>query len=287
MPAAPHAPAVLTTVAALRTHVAAIRATGGTIALVPTMGALHDGHLDLVRLAKTHAQHVVVSIFVNPKQFAPHEDFDRYPRQLEADSAALAPLSVNAIWAPTPAEMYPVGFATKVEPAGAALGLETDFRPHFFGGVATVCCKLFGQVTPDVAIFGEKDYQQLTVLKQMVRDLNLPLAIAGAPTRREADGLALSSRNAYLTPQERAVAPALHRAMTACAASIRTGTPIDTATAAATSAVLAAGFRSVDYIAARDALTLAPIATGNAPMPLRLLAAAWLGKTRLIDNIAI
>jgi len=285
----PTAPAIIDTVSALRAQVAAIRASSGTLALVPTMGALHDGHLDLVRLAKTKADHVVVSIFVNPKQFAPHEDFDRYPRQLEADSAKLAPLAVGVIWAPTPSEMYPAGFATKIEPAGAALGLETDFRPHFFGGVATVCCKLFSQVTPDIAIFGEKDYQQLTVLKQMVRDLNLPLTIIGAPTRREPDGLALSSRNAYLTPTERAIAPALYAAMTACAAAIKSGTPIDTATSTATATVLAAGFRSVDYIAARDAHTLAPVGTGHpkADTPLRLLAAAWLGKTRLIDNISV
>jgi len=185
--------------------------------------------------------------------------------------------------------MYPPGFATKIEPAGAALGLETDFRPHFFGGVATVCCKLFSQVTPDIAIFGEKDYQQLTVLRQMVRDLNLPLTIIGAPTRREPDGLALSSRNAYLTPTERAIAPTLHAAMTACAQAIKSGTPIDTATATAAAAVLAAGFRSVDYIAARDAHTLAPVGPDGpkGDTPLRLLAAAWLGKTRLIDNIAI
>lgn len=283
MPNTP-APAILSTVSALRTHIAAIRKSGGTVALVPTMGALHDGHLDLVRLAKTKASHVVVSIFVNPKQFAPHEDFDRYPRQLEADAAKLIPIAVSAIWAPTPPEMYPDGFATRIEVAGAALGLETQFRPHFFGGVATVCCKLFSQVTPDVAIFGEKDYQQLTVLKQMVRDLNLPLTIIGAPTRREADGLALSSRNAYLSPAERTIAPALHRAMTACASAIKSGTPIPEATATATAAVLAAGFKSVDYIAIRDADTLAePAATS----PLRILAAAWLGKTRLIDNIGV
>ena len=163
-----------------------------------------------------------------------------------------------------------------------SLGLETTFRPHFFGGVATVCCKLFSQVTPDIAIFGEKDYQQLTVLKQMVADLNLPQTIIGAPTRREPDGLALSSRNAYLSPAERATAPALHRALAACATAIKSGTPIPQATATATSTVLAAGFKSVDYIAVRDANTLAD---PSAASPLRILAAAWLGRTRLIDNI--
>lgn len=277
-------PPIVSTVSALRAHIAAIRMRGGTIALVPTMGALHDGHLDLVRLAKADGAHAVVSIFVNPRQFAPHEDFDRYPRQLEADAEKLASVGAGLIWAPTPVEMYPDGFATRLEVGGAALGLETDFRPHFFGGVATVCCKLFSQVTPDVAIFGEKDYQQLCVLKQVVADLNLPLSIIGAPTRREADGLALSSRNAYLTPSEREIAPTLHRALTACAGAIASGVSIGTATATATKSVLASGFSKVDYIAARNARTLADPSPGS---PVRLLAAAWLGKTRLIDNIAV
>ena len=291
------APPISTTVADLRGRIASFRQAGETVALVATMGALHEGHLELVRLAKSKAARAVVSIFVNPRQFAPHEDFDRYPRQIEADAAKLATVSADLIWAPGAAEMYPDGFATRIEVGGAAAGLETDFRPHFFGGVATVCCKLFSQVTPELAIFGEKDYQQLTVLRQMVRDLNLPLAIVGAPTQRDADGLALSSRNAYLTPAERAVAPALHRALQACAASIRAGTPSAEATAAVRAAVLAAGFAKVDYVEARDAATLAVLASprpsrgegqGEGPQqstPLRLLAAAWLGKTRLIDNV--
>jgi pantoate--beta-alanine ligase len=278
-------PPITHTVADLRLQIADHRRSGETIALVPTMGALHEGHLDLVRLAKSKARFVVVSIFVNPKQFAPHEDFDRYPRNLEADAAKLATVAADLIWAPTASEMYPEGFATRIERAGAALGLETDFRPHFFGGVATVCCKLFSQVTPDVAIFGEKDYQQLTVLKQMVRDLNLPLTIIGAPTRREPDGLALSSRNAYLTPAERAIAPALHHALLACAAAVRAGTAIAAAEAAARDAVLANGFAKVDYIAVRDSSTLAELPAGRHDRALRILAAAWLGKTRLIDNI--
>lgn len=278
------APPIASTLTDLRTRLSRLRRDGATIALVPTMGALHDGHLDLVRLAKTHASHVVVSIFVNPKQFAPHEDFDRYPRQLAEDAGKLATVAADLIWAPTPSAMYPSTFATAVQVGGAALGLETDFRPHFFTGVATVCCKLFGQVTPDVAIFGEKDYQQVAVVRQMVADLNLPVSIVGAPTRRERDGLALSSRNAYLTHEERAVAPVLYRALNMCADAVCSGTPIETATATATQAVLAAGFKSVDYLTVRDAITLG-VPTHAAPR--RLLAAAWLGKTRLIDNIAV
>jgi pantoate--beta-alanine ligase len=277
---------IITNVADLRSSIAAFRRAGETVALVPTMGALHSGHLNLVKQAKTQCDRVVVSIFVNPKQFAPHEDFDRYPRQMADDAAKLALVAPDLIWAPTPTQMYPDGFATSIEVKGAALGLETDFRPHFFGGVATVCCKLFSQVTPDIAIFGEKDYQQLTVLKQMVRDLNLPLTIIGAPTVREADGLALSSRNAYLSAEERQIAPALHRALQDLAKAVRAGTPIDTATKAATQTVLTAGFAKVDYIAVRDAQTLAEISAFSAS-PARILAAAWLGKTRLIDNIGV
>ncbi len=280
----PGIPPIVKTVAALKSAIIDLRAGGKTIALVPTMGALHAGHLDLVRLAKSSADHVVVSIFVNPAQFAPHEDFDRYPRTLDTDGAALATEPASLIYAPTAAEMYPAGFATHIAVEGAARGLETDFRPHFFGGVATVCCKLFTQVAPDVAIFGEKDYQQLCVLKQMVRDLDLPLTIVGAPTRREADGLALSSRNAYLSADERRIAPALHRALRTCAAAIHTGTPVEAATITASRSLLSAGFAKVDYVAARHAETLEPPTPGA---PLRLLAACWLGKTRLIDNIPV
>jgi pantoate--beta-alanine ligase len=279
-------PPILTTLVELRSSIAAFRRAGETVALVPTMGALHSGHLNLVKQAKAQCKRVVVSIFVNPKQFGPHEDFDRYPRQMADDAAKLALVAPDLIWAPTPTEMYPDGFATSIEVKGAALGLETDFRPHFFGGVATVCCKLFSQVTPDIAIFGEKDYQQLAVLKQMVRDLNLPLNIVGAPTVRESDGLALSSRNAYLTPQEREIAPALHQALQDLALAVRSGAPIEDATKAATQAVLAAGFAKIDYIAVRDAQTLADMPVLSAT-PARILAAAWLGKTRLIDNIAV
>ncbi len=284
--AVPH----VSTVVALREIVRGWRKAGETIALVPTMGALHGGHLELVKLARTRARRVVVSIFVNPAQFAPHEDLDRYPRTFDADLAGLASVACDLVWAPTASEMYPAGFATRILPAGAALGLETYFRPHFFGGVATVCAKLFLQVAPDYAIYGEKDFQQLAVMRQLVRDLDMPLAIVGVPTIREVDGLAMSSRNRYLSPAERQVAPAMHRSLQALAAKLKgeggvlTEQRIATLEAEAGQALLAAGFATIDYIAVRDAETLAPIVS-PLDRPLRLLAAAWLGKTRLIDNI--
>ena len=274
----------------LRSVVRGWRAAGEGVALVPTMGALHDGHIGLVRLAKARAQRVVTSVFVNPAQFAPHEDLDRYPRTFEADLAALATVACDLVWAPTVSEMYPPGHATRVVPAGAANGLETDFRPHFFAGVATVCTKLFTQVAPDFAIYGEKDFQQLAVMRQIVRDLDLPLEIVGAPTVRESDGLAMSSRNRYLTESERKIAPTLNRVLTSLARSLHAaGAPLDPIKAdafceAASSELLAAGFAKVDYLVVRDAATLGPITTG-ASAPLRILAAAWLGKTRLIDNV--
>lgn len=272
---------------ALRQEITAWRAAGDTVALVPTMGALHDGHLELIRLAKRHATRVVASIFVNPTQFAPHEDLARYPRDPAGDLAKLASVACDLVWSPDATLMYPAGFATRVVPAGAAEGLEGSFRPHFFAGVATVCTKLFNQVQPDYAIFGEKDYQQLTVIRQLVRDLDLPLEIIAAPTVREGDGLAMSSRNRYLSPYERtAVASALNRTLTGVAAAIDSNTqPFDALEAAATADLLAAGFDKVDYVAIRDATTLAP-ANRTSGTPLRILAAAWLGKTRLIDNRA-
>jgi pantoate--beta-alanine ligase len=270
----------------LRAQVAAWRAAGETIALVPTMGALHEGHLALVRLGRQRCRRVVVSIFVNPTQFAPHEDFERYPRDEAGDLAKLAGVGCDAAWMPDRSLMYPEGFATRIVPAGAAAGLESDTRPHFFGGVATVCCKLFGQVAPDVAVFGEKDYQQLCVIRQTVRDLDLPLEIVGAPTVRDADGLALSSRNAYLTPEQRRIAPELNRAITRVAAAVRTGAAPAEAAAQARDDIARAGFSPVDYVEVRDADTLAP-ATAGGGRSLRVLAAAWLGKTRLIDNVAV
>ncbi len=279
------------TVKELRKQTGKWRDAGRGIALVPTMGALHDGHLSLVRLAAKKCDRVVVSIFVNPTQFAPSEDLARYPRDLKGDLSKLEGVGVDLVWAPEQDEMYPEGYSTSIVPGTAAEGLEGAVRPHHFGGVATVCCKLFSQVTPDVAIFGEKDYQQLAVLKQMVRDLDLPLKIIGAPTLRADDGLALSSRNAYLSEAERAVAPAFHQALADTAVAIAGGADIASALANAKRKIVAAGFASVDYVELRDAETLSAIeATSLLPeraAKLRLLAAARLGRTRLIDNVGV
>jgi pantoate--beta-alanine ligase len=277
---------VARTISALRKAVAGLRRRGETVALVPTMGALHAGHLALTRAARRRANRIVVSIFVNPTQFAPTEDLASYPRTWDADLRALAALKVDLIWAPSVRVMYPEGFATRIAPEGPAkAGLEDAFRPHFFGGVATVVAKLFVQVAPDFALFGEKDYQQLKVVTAMARDLDLPLKVIGVPTVRDRDGLALSSRNAYLSDSERAAAPALYRALKESAARIKARQPIGAALADGRSQIERAGF-VVDYFEARRADTLAPVATvGDGPM--RLLAAAKLGRTRLIDNVAV
>ncbi len=259
---------------------------GGKVALVPTMGALHDGHLALVRHARRRADKVIVSIFVNPAQFGPHEDLDSYPRTFARDVAALASLEVDAVWAPGTGVMYPPGFATRIAPEGAALaGLEDRFRPHFFAGVATVVGKLFIQCRPDFAIFGEKDFQQLRVVTRMARDLDLPVKVVGMPTVRERDGLALSSRNVYLTPQERRAAPALFRTLKACAGMISSGGAIPEALAAGGRDIEQAGF-ALDYLEARHAETLMRVASTK-DGPIRLLVAARIGKTRLIDNVAV
>jgi pantoate--beta-alanine ligase len=274
---------VVRTLAELRATVRTWRDAGETVALIPTMGALHDGHLALVRLGLERCDRAVTSIFVNPTQFAPHEDFARYPRDEAGDIAKLAALGCDLVWAPDAGEMYPDSFATRVEPKGAAEGLEADFRPHFFSGVATVCCKLFAQVMPDIAVFGEKDYQQLCVVKQMVKDLNLPLEIVAAQTVREPDGLAMSSRNAYLSPQERGVAPKLYHVICRIAADVAAGRAIPEACTAAKAELTRVAFK-VDYVEVRDAETLRPVAGATGRL-LRVLAAAWLGKTRLIDNV--
>ena len=284
-PAGAMRPAIVRTVAELRARVSAWRAAGETVAMVPTMGALHEGHLSLVEEGFRRADHVVVSIFVNPTQFAPHEDFQTYPRTEAADVEKLAALSTDLVFAPNGLEMYPLGAVTRIEVAGPALGLETDFRPHFFGGVATVVAKLLITCAPDIAIFGEKDYQQLAVVRQMVRDLMLPVEIVGGATVREADGLAMSSRNAYLTPEERAIAPRIFAEMTKVVATVQAGGDAEAALKAAEAALTAAGFRQIDYLAIRNAVTLA--APSEPGEPLRLLAALWLGRTRLIDTIAV
>ena len=278
-------PDVAKTVSSLRRKLARWRDAGETIALVPTMGALHAGHLSLVRLARRKADRVVVSIFVNPAQFAPTEDFSTYPRTFETDLAALVEERTDLVWAPESiAVMYPDGFATRIVPAGPAkAGLEDAFRPDFFSGVATVVGKLFIQAAPDVAVFGEKDYQQLKVVTRMARDLDLGVKVIGAPTVREADGLAMSSRNVYLTADERAVAPVLHRVLVLCGKKIATGHSVATILAEGREAIERAGF-SIDYLEARNAETLAPIASGK-DAPVRLLVAAKIGKTRLIDNV--
>jgi pantoate--beta-alanine ligase len=283
---APNQPRVIRSLAAMRRAVAGLRARHGALALVPTMGALHEGHLSLVRLARRRAGRVIVSIFVNPAQFAPNEDFGTYPRTLSADLAALAALDVALVWAPPVETMYPQGFATRIVPEGpATAGLEDAFRPHFFAGVATVVGKLLIQCEPDIAIFGEKDYQQLQVITQLARDLNLKSRILGAPIVREKDGLALSSRNVYLSPRERDAAPALYRVLKASAARIAGGSAIDAVLREGRDAITQSGF-VLDYLEARRAKTLAP-ATSAKDRPLRLLVAARIGKTRLIDNVAV
>jgi len=282
----PTRPTIARNLGSLRTAIAAFRKKRESVALVPTMGALHRGHLALVKEARRRADRVVVSIFVNPTQFAPTEDFGSYPRTFETDIAALSEAAVELVWAPTADVMYPEGFSTRIEPAGAAkAGLEDKFRPHFFGGVATVVAKLFTQATPDVAIFGQKDYQQLRVVTQMAKDLDLPVKVVGIPTVRERDGLALSSRNAYLSDAERAVAPTLARVLNACAGRINRREPIEMVLEEGIAELRHAGF-AVDYLEARHALTLAPMASLK-DGPIRLLVAAKLGKTRLIDNLAV
>jgi len=279
-------PMIVRTVPALRRALDRLKAKKGTTALVPTMGALHEGHVSLVRLAKRRATRVIVSIFVNPTQFAPSEDFSSYPRTWKADVAKLAAEEVDLIWNPDVKTMYPDGFATRILTEGpATAGLEDRFRPHFFGGVTTVVGKLFTQVRPDFAVFGEKDFQQLRVVTRMARDLDLGIKVVGSKTVRERDGLAMSSRNVYLTPEERRRAPGLYRAMKEAARRLRAGDDIEAAMAGGAELAAGAGFQ-LDYFEVRHAGTLAPI-TSAKDGPMRILTAARIGTTRLIDNVAV
>jgi pantoate--beta-alanine ligase len=273
---------IVTTVAELRTALTPFRP--GRIGMVPTMGALHAGHVSLVTEARKQAGVVLVSIFVNPAQFAPEEDFDAYPRTLDADLAKLGD-AADIVFTPMAREMYPDGHATAISVGGPSTGLETDFRPHFFSGVATVVAKLLIAALPDIALFGEKDYQQLLVVKRLVRDLALPVRIIGVPTVREADGLALSSRNAYLSDSERKIAADLNRVLKEAITQARATSDLRGAEAQAIEALWKAGFDHVDYVAIRDAESLGHIAALD--RPARILAAARIGKTRLIDNMAV
>ena len=278
-------PEIARTVVDLRRLVSSWRRAGERVGLVPTMGALHIGHIALVAALRDRVDRVVASVFVNPTQFAPNEDFAAYPRNEEVDLAKLAAIGIDAVFAPPTAEMYPAGFATSVLVAGPAQGLESDSRPHFFGGVATVVSKLLLACLPDVAVFGEKDYQQLLVIKRMTADLTIPVEILGHPTLREDDGLALSSRNAYLSSQQRLAAPLLYRSLGQAAAAIRGGAQPSAALHQARASLTGGGFE-VDYVELRNADSLAPVANLFSE-PLRLLAAARLGRTRLIDNITV
>ena len=277
-------PIVVDGVAALRAQVRDWRQAGLKVAMVPTMGALHDGHISLVRIALEQAERCVVSIFVNPTQFAPTEDLDKYPRQLARDLDRLRDAGAHLAFTPTVAEMYPAGFATKISVGGPSSGLETDFRPAFFDGVATVVAKLFLQTAPDCAVFGEKDYQQLCVVRQLCRDLDLPVEIVGAPTVRDGHGLAMSSRNAYLSEAELDIARKLNVVLRRTATALSAGANEEAAVAAAAKELVSAGFKKVDYVAARQSVTLEP---WRRDRDGRLLAAAWLGATRLIDNVEI
>lgn len=286
-----HGSAIITTVSALRQRVAEWKAMGEKVALVPTMGALHEGHISLVQAARGRNARVVTSIFVNPTQFSPTEDFSKYPRTFENDCAMLAAAKNDVVFAPNPAEMYPDGFATTVSLRGPAkAGLEDAFRPTHFDGVATIVAKLFAQCRPDIAIFGQKDYQQLMVVSRMARDLDLGVEVIGAPTMREKDGLAMSSRNRYLSVAERIKAVLVPDSLKAAIAQMKAGVAPNDAASRAAAKLAAAGY-DVDYVAVRHADTLNTIATDTvmtaSNQPLRILVAAKIGNTRLIDNMAV
>jgi pantoate--beta-alanine ligase len=277
-------PPVARTVVDLRARVGAWRSAGQRVALVPTMGALHDGHLSLLRLARQRAERVVASLFVNPTQFAPHEDFAAYPRDEARDAALLAAAGCDLLYVPTAAEMYPTGFATTVSVGEVSLPMDGRSRPRHFAGVATVVAKLLNQCAPDIAVFGEKDYQQLLVIRRLARDLDMPVEIVGAPTVRAEDGLALSSRNAYLSHNERGIAGRLNEIIRAAAEAVRGGEAVAAIEAHALAALNQAGFTQVDYLEVRGADDLACLGPGPATTPARVFVAARLGKTRLIDN---
>ena len=276
---------IVRNIADLRQAVANLRISGAKVALVPTMGALHSGHIALVDAARTAGCRVVVSIFVNPTQFGPNEDLDAYPRREAADVALLDGAGAAILWAPDAATMYPAGFATTISVSGVSERWDGTARPGHFAGVATVVTKLLQQVKPDIAFFGEKDFQQLAVIRRFTADLDIDIEIAGVPIERDDDGLALSSRNAYLSPDERLAARALPRTLGEAKAAIERGDDIEATLAAAVAGLSEAGFGPIDYVALVDAVTLEPVESLNAPA--RLLAAAKLGKTRLIDNLAV
>jgi len=272
-------------VSEIRRFVAASRAQSATIGFVPTMGALHAGHLALVQAARAQCRRVIVSIFVNPTQFGPNEDLAAYPRDEAGDARKLREAGADVLYMPDVSEMYGEGFSTSVRVKDLSQGLCGDFRPVHFEGVATVVTKLLLQVFPDAAFFGEKDYQQLQIIKRLVCDLNIPVRIESVPTLRESDGLALSSRNLYLSPEERTIAPSLYRILKSATDDIRGGQAIAARAERAITELRAAGFAKIDYLEVRDAQTLEPIT--KLSRPARILAAAWLGRTRLIDNLAI
>ncbi|HEX5080303.1 MAG TPA: pantoate--beta-alanine ligase [Geminicoccaceae bacterium] len=274
------------TVDELRQALRTIRTRGSRVALVPTMGALHEGHMSLIRAARQHADTVCVTIFVNPKQFGPNEDFAAYPRQMRDDCSMLEDAGVELLFAPAVEEMYPAGFVTTVHVADLTAPLCGADRPNHFDGVATVVTKLLLQALPDVAMFGEKDYQQLLVVKRLVRDLDIPVRIQGCPTWREPDGFALSSRNKYLSAEQRAIAPALHRALQDVAAHVRAGGEAAPSCASGARMLRQQGFASVDYLEMRDAETLA-LLPRLGDRPARVFGAARIGRVRLIDNIAV
>lgn len=276
---------IIRDIAMLHRAVTALKQGGKSVALVPTMGALHDGHISLVRMAKRVADHAVVSIFVNPTQFGPNEDFAAYPRDEARDAALLAQEGTSLLWAPDVATVYPPGHSTHIEVAELGADYCGAARPGHFDGVATVVAKLFNQVRPDVAIFGEKDWQQLAIIRRMARDLDFAVDILGAPIARDTDGLALSSRNAYLSPEQRAAATAFPDALKIAATAIAAGGDVAQALAKAEAAIVKGGFDSVDYIALADADSLQRL--GAFRKPARLLAAARIGKTRLIDNLSV